>query len=125
MGKRRRIPRWRTGTDIGKVIASIQKAVEGKPAKDVWEEFYTKEGLPVFQAWLEEHLPFVHLLGSHWDLTEEQRQVAVKEYWRRQRMLMKIINARVAEVAFLFAKRTIATRIREEVKPLPVAPLVV
>jgi len=74
---------------------------------------------------LEEHLPFVNLLGSHWDLTEEQRQVAVKEYWRRQRALMKILNARVAEVAFKFAKHTMATRPRVEEKPIPPAPLMV
>jgi len=123
MARRKRVPRWRTGTDIGAVIAGIQKAVEGKPAKEVWEEFYTKQGLPVFQAWLEEHLPFVNLLGSHWDLTEEQRQVAVKEYWRRQRMLMKVINARVAEVAFMFAKHTIVTRPRVEAKPVPLTPV--
>jgi len=115
----------RIGVDIGRIQKSIKKALKGTPAKDVWEQVYAEQGLPVFQAWLEHALPAIYHLAVHPDLTEEQRQVAVKEWFRRKRQVEKEVNARLAEVAFLYAKRSVATVTKMEAKPVPPAPLIV
>jgi len=125
MPRRKKIPRARIGVDIGTVQRKIKKALEGTPAADVWKEEFEKQGLPVFQAWLEHALPYIYALATDPDMTEEQRQVAVKEWFRRKRQVEPAINSRLVEVAKMFAMRTTATVVKPGAKPVPPAPLIV
>jgi len=125
MPRRKKIPRMRIGVDIGRIQKSIKKKLKGTPAREIWEQVYAEQGLPVFQAWLEHILPFVYHLATHPDLTEEQKQVAVKEFFRRKRQVEAAVNSRIAEVSFLYAKRSVATVTKMEAKPVPAAPLIV
>ena len=73
--RRRGFHRFRLGTDLGAVERGISKAIEGKPAKEIWEQEF-RTGKAAFYVWLQMNLPFVDHIKTHPDLTEEQRAIA-------------------------------------------------
>jgi len=113
------------GADIGDIVRKLEKTVEGVASKEKWDEEFRKYGIPAFRLWLRTSLPYLFMLGKHWDLDENQRMVAVKEWLARKKQLEEWINARLAEVAFNVAKRRIAPVIVPRVGTVPTAPMVV
>ncbi|MDI6904487.1 MAG: hypothetical protein QMD13_03200 [Candidatus Bathyarchaeia archaeon] len=84
MGKRRRgIAR---GLDIGRTAGKMRtKATEAETSGRVWErEFET--GVTNWQYWMRIIQPYIQTVGVDPDLTPGQRQVAVKETFKRIRM---------------------------------------
>jgi len=81
MPRRRRIAR---GTNITRVAAAMEETTE-KVGKERYRREFVQRGLPRFEYYLELVLPYVHHLATDPNLSKEQRQAAVKEFFRRYR----------------------------------------
>jgi hypothetical protein len=105
------------GLDIGRVADKMRsKATEAETSGRVWErEFHT--GVTNWQYWQRIIQPYVQSVGTDPDLTPEQRQVAVKEGFRRVREGLPLFLAGCFRAGREYARRIIPVR--------PASPLVV
>jgi hypothetical protein len=73
--------------------------------KHRWERQFKTEGIPKFKYHILITQPYTAgFLGVHPDLTEEQRQVAVKEFLRRYREGLQVFLQSIAMESFNYAK---------------------
>jgi len=77
------------------------KATVAEPASKVWEREFAK-GTRNWAYWMRIVYPYVMHIATHPALTEEQKQVAVKEFFRRVAEGMGPFLASVADQAIRF-----------------------
>lgn len=100
MAKKRGVAR---GLEIGrKSLLMSEKAKEAKPSSKVWEEEFER-GTANWRYHMRLNLPYVNYVSVHPNLTEEQRMIAVKEYWRRWREGLPSFMASCADESVRFA----------------------
>ena len=102
--RRKRIAR---GLDIGRVAGKMRARAElAETGGKVWEREFAI-GTTNWQYWMRIIMPFIQAVGVDPDLTPEQRQVAVKETFKRVREGLPLFLARCAQAGREFAKRVI------------------
>jgi len=83
-----------------------------------WKKQFTTRGLPKWVYHMEIVSPYTNgFLAVHPDLTEEQRQVAVKEFLRRYREGFPAFLQSIAMESFNFAKSFVVPVVARSKKP--------
>jgi len=117
----RRKSRIARGTNIGLRSVLMGESAVGAPetlGKNRWERQFRQVGIPKWVYHMEIVNPYTSgFLGVHPDLTEEQRQVAVKEFLRRYREGMPAFLSSLAMECYNFAKALIVTVPARSPKP--------
>jgi len=102
---RRKIAR---GLDIGRKSGLMGESATGAPemlGKYRWDKEFRQVGVPKWIYHMQIVSPYTSgFLGVHPDLTEEQRQVAVKEFLRRYREGIQVFLQTIAMESFSLAK---------------------
>jgi hypothetical protein len=102
--RRKRIAR---GLDIGRTAGKMRARAElAETGGKTWEREFAI-GTTNWQYWMRIIQPFIQAVGVDPDLTPEQRQVAVKETFKRVREGLPLFLARCAQAGREFAKRVI------------------
>jgi len=114
MPRRRRIAR---GTNIARAAAMMEATTE-KVGKERYATEFVERGLPRFEYYLELVLPYVNFLAVHPGLSKEQRQAAVKEFFRRYRESLDKFFSTLALAALEFAQ-TYQVPVAERAKKPP------
>jgi hypothetical protein len=105
------------GLDIGRVAGKMRmKATEAETSGRVWEREFER-GTINWQYWMRIIMPYIQTVGIDPDLTPEQRQIAVKETFRRVREGLPLFLARCAQAGRDYAKRMVPVT--------PASPLVI
>ena len=117
MGRRRKgVAR---GLDIGRIGAKMaSKATEAETSGRVWEREFAK-GTTNWAYWMRIIMPYIQTVGVDPDLTPEQRQVAVKETFKRVREGLPLFLSKCAQAGRTYAKVIIPVR---SMSPLGVFP---
>jgi len=105
------------GLDIGRVAGKMRmKATEAETSGRVWEREFER-GTINWQYWMRIIMPYIQTVGIDPELTPEQKQIAVKETFKRVREGLPLFLAQCASAARDYAKRLVVVR--------PASPLVV
>lgn len=116
MARRRGIAR---GLDIGRTAGKMRgKAELSETAGKVWEREFAI-GTTNWQYWMRIIMPFIQTVGVDPDLTPEQKQVAVKETFKRVREGLPLFLARCAQAGREYARTMIPVR---AASPLVIVP---
>jgi len=118
MGRKSKIAR---GTNIGLKSVLMGESAVGAPetlGHFRYEKQFRQVGIPKWVYHMEIVNPYVGgFLAVHPDLTEEQRQVAVKEFLRRYREGLPVFLSSLAMECFSFAKSFVVTVPARSPKP--------
>jgi len=92
------------------------KATKAEKASDIWEREFAK-GTRNWAYWIRIISPYVNFLSVHPALTEEQRQVAVKEFFRRVSENIGDFLSSCAQESFEFASAFVVAVPERPAKP--------
>ena len=105
MAKKSKIAR---GSDIAHLAEKMGESAVAEPetlGMHRWKKQFTTRGLPKWVYHMQIVSPYTNgFLAVHPDLTEEQRQVAVKEFLRRYKEGFPVFLQSIAMESFRYAK---------------------
>jgi hypothetical protein len=107
------------GLDIGRTAGKMRaKATEAETSGRVWEREFER-GTVNWAYWMRIIMPFIQSVGVDPDLTPEQRQVAVKETFKRVREGLPLFLARCAQAGRSYARTVIPVRVASPMVVVP------
>lgn len=86
-----------------------RKATEAETSGREWERQFAR-GTVNWQYWMRIIMPYIQTVGIDPDLTPEQKQIAVKETFKRVRAGLPLFLARCAQAGRDYSKRMIPVR---------------
>jgi len=118
MPRRRGPGRIARGVNIAHHQAMMAETTE-KVGKERYAREFVQRGLLRREYYMEMVSPYVAFLSVHPDLSREQRQAAVKEFYRRFREQFENFLASCADAALRFATTFVTPVAERAKKPAP------